>query len=73
MTSDLLIVFGLVCVLIGLIRTISSFSSDTSLAGAAIMVGLGFAMMLAGAAMNPMGFDPTDIPAAVMRVVDRFS
>lgn len=73
MTSDLLIVFGLACVLIGTIRTISSFSSDASLAGAAIMVGLGFTMMLSGAAMNPLGFDPTDIPAAVMRVVDRFS
>ena len=31
------------------------------------------ALILTGAAMNPMGFDPTDIPAAVMRVVDRFS
>lgn len=73
MASDLLIVFGLVCVLIGLIRTLSSFSADEPLTGAAIMGGLGFAMILTGAAMNPMGFDPTDIPAAVMRVVDRFS
>ena len=73
MTSDLLVVFGLACVLIGLIRLISSFSSDAPLAGAVIMFGLGFAMMLSGAAMNPMGFDPTDIPAAVMRVVNRFS
>ena len=73
MTSDLLVVFGLACVLIGLIRLISSFSSDAPLAGAVIMIGLGFAMMLSGAAMNPMGFDPTDIPAAVMRVVNRFS
>lgn len=72
MTSDLLIVFGLACVLIGLIRMISSFSTDSSLAGAAIMGGLGFAMMLSGASMNPKGLDPSDIPAAVMRVVDRF-
>jgi hypothetical protein len=72
MTADLLIVFGLACVLIGLIRMISSFSTDEPLTGAAIMGGLGFAMIMAGAAMNPMGFDPTDIPAAVMRVVDRF-
>ncbi|MCA0271121.1 MAG: hypothetical protein LCH69_03535 [Proteobacteria bacterium] len=72
MTADLLIVFGLACVLIGLIRMISSFSTDEPLTGAAIMGGLGFAIMMAGSAMNPMGFDPTDIPAAVMRVVDRF-
>lgn len=73
MTSDYLVVFGLVCVGIGLVRMISSFSNDEPLTGAAIMGGLGFAMILVGAAMNPMGFDPTDIPAAVMRVVDRFS
>jgi hypothetical protein len=72
MNSDLLIVFGLACVAIGLIRVMSAFSSDQSLAGATIMGGLGFAMILAGAAMNPLGFHPQDIPAAVMRVVDRF-
>lgn len=72
MTGDLLIVFGLGCVLIGLIRMISSFSTDEPLTAAAIMGGLGFVLMMAGAVMNPMGFDPTDIPAAVMRVVDRF-
>lgn len=72
MTSDLLIVFGLACVAIALIRLMSAFSADSSLAGAAIMGGLGFAMMIVGEAMNPMGFDPQDIPAAVMRVVARF-
>lgn len=72
MTADLLIVFGLACVLIGLIRMISSFSTDEPLTGAVIMGSLGFAMMMAGSVMNPTGFDPTDIPAAVMRVVDRF-
>ena len=72
MNSDLLIVFGLACVAIGLIRIISAFSSDQPLSGAAIMGGLGFAMILAGAAMNPMGFEPQDIPAAVMRVIGRF-
>lgn len=73
MNSDLLIVFGLACVLIGLIRVISSFSSDSPIGGAVIMGGLGFALILTGAAMNPMGFQPQDIPAAVMRVVDRFA
>ena len=72
MNSDLLIVFGIACVAIGLIRLMSAFSSDQSVAGATIMGGLGFAMILSGAAMNPMGFHPQDIPAAVMRVVDRF-
>lgn len=72
MNSDFLIVLGLVCVAIGVIRMISAFSTDGPQTGAAIMGGLGFAMVLSGAAMNPTGFDPTDIPAAVMRVVDRF-
>ena len=40
--------------------------------GAVIMGGLGCAMILAGAAMNPMGFTAQNIPDAVMRVVDRF-
>lgn len=72
MTSDLLIAFGLACVAIGLIRFISALSSDSPLTGAALMGGLGFAMILAGAAMNPLGFDPQDILAAMMRVADRF-
>jgi hypothetical protein len=72
MTADFLIVFGLACVLIGVIRMISSFSTDEPLTSAAIMGGLGFAMIMSGAVMNPMGFDPADIPAAVMRVVGRF-
>lgn len=72
MTSDLLIVFGLACVAIALIRLISAFSTDSPVTGAVIMGGLGCAMVLSGAAMSPTGFDPTDIPAAVMRVADRF-
>lgn len=72
MNSDLVIVFGLACVAIALIRLLSAFSSDSPITGATIMGGLGFAMILSGAAMNPMGFHPQDIPAAVMRVVDRF-
>lgn len=72
MTSDYLIVFGLLCVVIALIRLISSFAKDEPVTGAVIMGGLGCALMIVGAMLNPMGFDPTDIPAAVMRVVDRF-
>ena len=72
MTSDLLIVFGLACVAIGLIRLLSAFEADQSVSGAVIMGGLGCAMILAGAAMNPMGFTAQNIPDAVMRVVNRF-
>ena len=41
MTSDLLIVFGLACVAIGLIRLLSAFAADQSVSGAVIMGGLG--------------------------------